>query len=180
MTISVDLSNVRAEDLLEELYTRLTAEDHGYRISHDDVIATVWPLGGPYSGEDTEAAGGAISELVRYLNHATYHQAAAPYLSTMDSLIGRLAAATTGMKQTLAQLATLMGSEANRASVYEARQRDDATLAVNNLEDWQRAVRTAAQYANHLGAMLAACQRSGLGNRTNVDNQLIDREGNPV
>lgn len=178
---TTSLSDVSAAQLLQELVNRMDPElPRDYRIDPDDVIAWVWPLGGPYGSAETESAAGALYELVRYLNHATYNQDAIPYLSTADSVMGRLAAVAHALHQLVTQLAALIGSDPHRKSVYDADHRDDADLAVQKLLQWQEDLLAFAPFLEQAGEQLSKLQRSGLGNRTNTDNRLIDREGKLV
>jgi hypothetical protein len=73
-------------------------------LSLDEQIESLFPVGGPYGDEPTRAAGASIAALVRYLNHATWHDSATPYPSTVDSLVRSLSAAVAGLDQLLRQL----------------------------------------------------------------------------
>jgi hypothetical protein len=72
--------------------------------SLDEQVESLFPIGGPYSDEETRAAGRSIAVLVRYLNHATRHDDATPYPSTIDSAVRSLSAAVAGLDQLLRQL----------------------------------------------------------------------------
>jgi hypothetical protein len=68
-------------------------------------IAAAFPVGGPYSGADTTAAGAALAELVRYLAHATRHAEALPEPQDAARLLGDLSTALAGLPQVLDQVA---------------------------------------------------------------------------
>lgn len=55
-----------------------------YEPTLDEQVEALFPVDGPYGNEETKAAGRAIAALVRYLNHATWHDSATPYPSTID------------------------------------------------------------------------------------------------
>jgi hypothetical protein len=64
-----------------------------------------FPVGGPYSGADTTAAGAALADLVRYLAHATRHAEALPEPQDAARLLGDLSTALAGLPQVLDQVA---------------------------------------------------------------------------
>lgn len=186
MTTKTDLSNASAAALLEELCVRLDAGDHlpqRIRIRHDDIIQNAWAIGGVYSDENTRTAAWAIAALVRYLNHATDSDQAVPYLSTADAVISYLHAAATGLEQLLEQLAVRVDTEAHRKSVYNNRDRDDQALAADTLAQLKHQILQCRLAAGQLAASLNhAFENSSnrLGNLTNNDEQIVDREGNRV
>jgi hypothetical protein len=96
-------------------------------LSLDEQVESLFPVGGPYSDEETRAAGASIAALVRYLNHATWHwhDSATPYPSTIDSLVRSLSAAAAGLDQLLRQLDDRMTTLTGRPGVRH-RQRTGA------------------------------------------------------
>lgn len=69
------------------------------------MLADQFPVGGPYLGADTTAAGNALADLVRYLAHATRHPEALPEPQDAARLLGDLSAALAGLPQVLDQVA---------------------------------------------------------------------------
>ncbi|TAK89373.1 MAG: hypothetical protein EPO06_11970 [Burkholderiaceae bacterium] len=68
-----------------------------------------WPIGGPYSGEQTTSAARHIGALVRYLNHATqaWNPESLPDLATWHDTTAALWAALQHLPQILAQVERL-------------------------------------------------------------------------
>jgi hypothetical protein len=130
--------------------------------SLDEQVESLFPIGGPYGDEETRAAGQSIAALVRYLNHATWHDSATPYPSTVDSLVRSLSAAVAGLDQLLRQLidnrmpaltgrpgAYATGREPVRQVVSEfAEHLDDAR---GHLYRAQQALSAAAAFSSRLG-----------------------------
>jgi hypothetical protein len=130
--------------------------------SLDELVESLLPVGGPYGDEETRAAGRSIAALVRYLNHATWHDSATPYPSTIDSLVRSLSAAAAGLDQLLRQLidnrmpaligrpgAYAAGSQPVRQVVSEfAEHLDDAP---GHLYRAQQAISAAAMFSSRLG-----------------------------
>lgn len=69
-----------------------------------DVIGQHWPTIGPHTDETVSSAALAVSELCRYLAHATRAGKALPYACDGYTVVGRLATAATAARQVLTQL----------------------------------------------------------------------------
>lgn len=95
----------------------------------DEQVEDLFPLGGYYSNERTRAAGRSIAALVRYLNHATYSDAATPYPSTIDSLYGSLDGAIAGLEQLIRQTGRRFGDLCQRDDAYSTGTIPPAELA---------------------------------------------------
>jgi hypothetical protein len=82
----------------------------------DEVLAGLFPVEGPHTQEKTVAAADAISELVRYLNHATGPRGAGkealPFPADVDRVLGSLESAFHGLMQTFPQLAARLEAQA--------------------------------------------------------------------
>jgi hypothetical protein len=63
-------------------------------------------LGGPHDPDAVVETARAVAELVRWLNHATFHTSALQYPSHLYAVVGALNAAVWGLEQTFGQLAT--------------------------------------------------------------------------
>lgn len=74
------------------------------RLRGDTVVEQNWPYDGPYRGGATKSTATAMAELVRYLNCATRHDRALPYVGTVCLVAEALHNATEGLDQTLRQL----------------------------------------------------------------------------
>lgn len=171
--------DISTEQLLVTLRHRVSDPD--YKLNPDDVIATLWPLDGPYGHTGSTSATDAISELVRYLNHGTLNSnAAMPYISTASSMILHLANAAAGLDQLLNQLSARLGSDQHRRSVYHSSDRTDEARATAALAELAAGLRDAAPLAGQLGSKLSELKHSSLGNREDEDGHLIDRQGNRI
>jgi hypothetical protein len=84
----------------------------------DKLVEALFPLGGPYGDEETLAAARSIAALVRYLNHATWHDSATPYPSTIDRAVRSLEASVAGLDQLLRQLINRMTVLTSRPDAY--------------------------------------------------------------
>jgi hypothetical protein len=91
------------------------------------VIAAHFALDGPYDDEHTIAAARLASELVRYLNRATRHAAAASWPGAIDRVIGGLSDAAYGLQQTYSQLATRLTQTTADPAAYLAQPVGEAT-----------------------------------------------------
>lgn len=122
-----------------------------------------WPLLAR-DPELTESAAAMISELVRYLNHATMSGAteAVPYAATLYGATGSLAAAGAGLRQLCAQLADRAAELAQDPNARHDQHRGDAEVsrehAVVNLAAAAELLADAAGLAAQLGDRLALVQ----------------------
>jgi hypothetical protein len=130
-------------------------------LSLDEQVESLFPVGGPYGDEETRAAGRSIAALVRYLNHATWHDSATPYPSTVDSLTHSLAAAAAGLEQLLAALGRRMETYAADPQLYDDRRIEPNTAvsgfivalidAIRASRDLSVTLQRAGSESNHLG-----------------------------
>jgi hypothetical protein len=72
----------------------------------DELADLVLPLDGPYTPDRVIEAARSVRELVRRLNHATFHAAALRYPPQLHRTVGALKAAVYELEQAFAQLAT--------------------------------------------------------------------------
>lgn len=130
-------------------------------VSLDDQVDSLFPLDGPYSGDDTRAAARSIAVPVRYLCHATRYAEAVPEPSTVDSVIGSLSSATSGLDQLLGQLDDHMTRFSEHPHVYATGDRpvgevcwlvgSHLRVAASDLRDAQSALAAAAEYSSRIG-----------------------------
>src|SRR5262245_59526612 len=71
----------------------------------DEVADLLLPLDGPYHPDRVVEAARTLSELVRRLNHATFHTGALRYPPQLYRTVGALRSALYGLDQTFNQLA---------------------------------------------------------------------------
>ena len=92
-----------------------------------DVVEAHWPVDGPHTAERIESAAVALSELVRYLNHATRPQVGALTEAPHGAgVLGSLATAAHREGQLYRQLASWARRVAADPTVRHDRCRDDA------------------------------------------------------
>lgn len=72
----------------------------------DRIADLLLPLGGPYDPDAVVQAATAVADLVRRLNHATFHASALRYPAHLYQVVGGIRSAAYGLGQTLRQLAT--------------------------------------------------------------------------
>lgn len=127
----------------------------------DEQVEALFPVDGPYGDDETRAAGRSIAALVRYLDHATWHDSSTPYPSTVDSVTRSLSAAVFNLDQLLRQLDQRLTAHDLSGRLYDDTGEDPAV----RVEEWRTAVgrarshlaeaASALQYAaghsNHLG-----------------------------
>lgn len=136
----------------------------------DEQVEALFPVDGPYGDDQTRAAGRAIAALVRYLNHATWHDTSTPFPSTIDSVSHSLTAALTGMDQVLRQLDQRLTAHHAAGRLYS----DGSVDPGGRVERWQYTTRAARRHLAAAASSLqdAAGQTSHLGLRD-------DKETNP-
>jgi len=86
-----------------------------------DVIGNYLPLGGPHTDDTATDASSSLSELVRYLNHATIGRNPWPWAATTHRVVGGLSATVYGMEQLVRQLAQVLAAQAENATLYDDR-----------------------------------------------------------
>jgi hypothetical protein len=123
----------------------------------DDEIEHVFSTGGPHGEYVSRAAARSIAALIRYLNHATYHREAAPYPSTIDSVVRAIGAGITGLDQLLRQLDALLAAQAAGGNLYS----DDGRSAVEVVAGFRVHLDYARRHAADLAGELAAAGRYG-------------------
>src|SRR5262245_58816669 len=74
-------------------------------LSADELADRLLRLDGPYHPDAVVEAAATIAELVRRLNHATFHFSALRYPAQLYRVVGSLNAAVWGLQQLLGQLA---------------------------------------------------------------------------
>jgi hypothetical protein len=127
----------------------------------DEQVEALFPVGGPYGDEETKAAGRAIAALVRYLNHATWHDSSTPYPSTIDSVSHSLTSTLHHMDQLLYQLDQRLAVHEQSGRLYDDAGgdptdwvevwRDGAGAARSHLRDAANRLQHAASASSHLG-----------------------------
>jgi hypothetical protein len=105
----------------------------------DRVADLVLPLGGPYDPEAVVQAATTVAELVRRLNHATFHPMALRYPSQLYRVVGGLRAGVYGLDQTLRQLAARLDGWAADPSVGHDHGHDPAATCADASERLHRA-----------------------------------------
>lgn len=129
-----------------------------------EVVGAHWPMDGPHTPERIEAAGVALEELARYLNHATLPRtgvlADAPHGA---GLLGSLAMAAHRERQLIGQLAAWAHRVAVDPTVRHDQGGDDAErsrpLAVSAAEEAEGELGFAAEFAAELARCLDGAQR---------------------
>jgi hypothetical protein len=86
-----------------------------------DVIGDYCNIGGPHTDDKATDASSSLSELVRYLNHATIGRNPWPWAATTHRVVGGLSAAVYGMDQLIGQLANVLAAQAKDATLYDDR-----------------------------------------------------------
>ncbi|GAA5128872.1 hypothetical protein [Haloechinothrix salitolerans] len=129
-----------------------------------EVVGAHWPMDGPHTPERIEAAGVALEELARYLNHATM-----PRKSLLTDaprgagLLGSLATAARRQVQLCRQLEAMAHRVAGDPTVRHDRDRDDAErsrlLAVSAAEEAEGELGFAAEFTAELAQCLDGAQR---------------------
>jgi hypothetical protein len=132
-----------------------------YEPTLDEQVEALFPVDGPYGGEETKAAGRAVAALVRYLNHATWHDSATPYPSTIDSVSHSLTSALHRMDQLLRQLEQRLMAHHLTGRLYDDAGGDPAVRVTEwrmatiqaqiALAEAARVLQTATSQSNHLG-----------------------------
>ena len=127
----------------------------------EDIADLLVPLDGPYEPDRVLEAARTISELVRRLNHATYHAGALRYPPTAYRTISALGSAVHGLQQTLRQLAARMDAFAADPRVYHDDRGDPSVTCTETAVHLRHAsaalavvadpMSAAGQAASHLG-----------------------------
>jgi hypothetical protein len=99
------------------------------KLDPEDIADQALPLGGPYDPEAVIAAARTISELVRRLNHATFHAEAFTYPSDVNRLVGVIAGGVAGLPQLFGQIARHMHAFAADPRLTVAPASENATPA---------------------------------------------------
>ena len=79
----------------------------------DEVANLLLPLDGPYHPDRVIEAARTVAELVRRLNHATFHASAMRYPPQLNRTVGALRFAVYGLDQTFNQIARRLDGFAN-------------------------------------------------------------------
>lgn len=128
-------------------------------IAPEDLVAQHWPLHGPYDEDRTRTAGGTLAELTRYLNYATGQGAATalPYASTVNGLVGNLAAVAGGLDQMLRQIQQRCDQLADDPKLYDDGDYTNAS-AVKRALSARATLDNASRFAGGLmNALTMAC-----------------------
>jgi hypothetical protein len=107
----------------------------------EQIVDELLPLGGRYDPHAVIETARSVAELVRRLNHVTFHRTALAYPPQLDRTVGSLRSALHGLQQTLAQLATRLEGFATDPGVGHDSRRDDPAVACH---DAAHALRQAA------------------------------------
>jgi hypothetical protein len=90
----------------------------------DQVADLLLPLDGPYPPEAVLEAARTVAELVRRLNHATFHRTALRYPPQLYRTVGALRSGLYGLEQTFTQLAARLDAFAADPRVGHDARRD--------------------------------------------------------
>ena len=110
------------------------------------------PLGGPYDPDAVVQAATTVAELVRRLNHATFHRTSLGYPSQLYRVVGGLRAGVYGLDQTLRQLATRLDRWSTDPRVGHDHGRDPSAACVGAAEHLRRAAAALAAVTRPLDA----------------------------
>jgi hypothetical protein len=122
----------------------------------DQIADQLLPLDGPYHPDGVIETARTVAELVRRLNHATFHRAALAYPPQLYRTVGSLRAGLYGLQQTFGQLATRLEAFATDARVGHDTRRDDPAIACHDAAHELR--RAAAALGSVTGPLDAATQ----------------------
>jgi hypothetical protein len=86
-----------------------------------DVIGNYCHIDGPHTDDTATDASVSLSELVRYLNHATIGRNPWPWAATTHRVVGGLSATVYGMEQLVRQLAQVLDAQAKDPTLYDDR-----------------------------------------------------------
>jgi hypothetical protein len=96
-----------------------------------DVIGNYCHIDGPHNDDTATDASSSLSELVRYLNHATIGRNPWPWAATTHRVVGGLSATVYGMEQLVRQLASILDAQSKDPKLYDDRRdRPGAQTAV--------------------------------------------------
>jgi hypothetical protein len=133
-----------------------------------DELAGIWHVDGPHGTESVIDASAGISELVRYLNHATRDRRHYEYLSHVGQTVGTLAGAAYGLDQVLNQMANAVTAHVTSGALYDDAARDDpfagmvkGERALTQLAEARKASRQRAVRLQQLSSTA-----NGIGHRT--------------
>jgi hypothetical protein len=86
-----------------------------------DMIPNYCAIDGPHDDDTATDAASSLSELVRYLNHATIGRNPWPWAATTYRVVGGLSATVHGMEQLARQLANVLEAQAKDPTLYDDR-----------------------------------------------------------
>jgi hypothetical protein len=86
-----------------------------------DMIPNYCPIDGPHTDDTATDAASSLSELVRYLNHATIGRNPWPWAATTHRVVGGLSATVYGMEQLVRQLTQVLDAQAKDPTLYDDR-----------------------------------------------------------
>jgi hypothetical protein len=118
-----------------------------------DVLGNYCHIDGPHNDDTATDASSALSELVRYLNHATIGRNPWPWAATTHRVVGGLSATVYGMEQLVRQLAQVLDAQAKDPTLYD--DRHDRQGAGTAAEAAKR-LRAAPMLIGQLAAMIDA------------------------
>jgi hypothetical protein len=97
------------------------------------LIEAAFPLAGPFDAGRVIAAGAALTELCRYLAHATYHRRGPRCAPDWYPVLGSLATATHSTRQVYQQIAERLADLADDPTLrIDARGPDESPAALAN------------------------------------------------
>lgn len=118
-----------------------------------DVIGNYCHIDGPHDDDTATDAASSLSELVRYLNHATIRHTPWPWAATTHRVVGGLSATVYGMEQLVRQLAEVLDKQAKDPTLYDDRRDRPGAQTAAQAAAQLRAVRP---MVSQLAAMLDA------------------------
>ncbi|WP_410633349.1 hypothetical protein [Amycolatopsis sp. cmx-4-83] len=121
-----------------------------------DMIPSYCHIDGPHTDDTVTDATSSLSELVRYLNHATIGRNPWRWASTTHRVVGGLSATVYGMEQLVRQLAQVLAAQAESATLYDDRRdRPGADTAIAAAMEMQALQLLIGQLASALDAVRA-------------------------
>jgi hypothetical protein len=116
----------------------------------DQVADLLLPLDGPYPPDQVVEAARTVGELVRRLNHATFHRTTLRYPPQMYRTLGALRSALYGLEQTFDQLAARLDAFATDPQVGHDNGHDPAPTCADAARQLRHAAAAVTEVTAHL------------------------------